>query len=365
MALHRRSSASSKESDEPAVDGAVREGNGPARTASEVPAPSAGETALEAAPHSETRRVKNETLSHRPGGRAGEGGVRTGVGRCFGTFGELLQGALPDGGREFLVTLPIARYSTASFTARRGSREIVVYPPEKEKSGRLAKELMGVLAPGSGGLLRVESELPDGKGCASSSADMVATARAVEAACGASFSRSFLARAMAAIEPSDGVMYPGIVSFYHREGVLRKFLGHLPPLTIVGLDEGGEVDTVEFNGRSKAFGPAHRAEYGDLLVGMERAVARGDLRALGEISTRSAVLNQRVLPKAHLNLMLEVRRRYGALGVVAAHSGTRLGLLFGPGPSAGRPRNLSAVVAELARHCPRISVHHVPDLRTA
>jgi uncharacterized protein involved in propanediol utilization len=308
--------------------------------------------------------MKDAVCSRRLGASVGKV-ARTGTGRCFGTFGELLQGVLPFRGRDFLVTLPISRYSTATFTVLPGTREVRVSPSYKVKSGRLAEELVRILEPRSGGLLRIESELPDGKGCASSSADMVATARAIQAAYGASISRASLARIMGSIEPTDGVMYPGVVSFYHREGVLRKFLGCLPPLTIIGLDEGGQVDTVEFNEQARAFGSARRAEYGDLLVGMERAVARGDLRSLGEISTRSAVLNQEILPKAHLDLVLEMRRRHGALGVVAAHSGTQLGLLFGPDPSSYRSRKLSAVVDEMARHCPNVRVHHGLDLRRA
>ncbi len=308
------------------------------------------------------QRIKNDVRNRGFEARAGDGSARTGIGRCFGTFGELLQGALPVRGREFLVTLPISRYSIASFTVVPGSREVRVYPSTKVKSGRLAEKLVDILGLDSGGALSIRSELPAGKGCASSSADMVATARAIQAATGASVSRTALARAMSSIEPSDGVMYTGIVSFYHREGRLRRFLGLPPPLTIIGLDEGGQVDTVEFNEWSGTFAATRRAEYEDLLVGMERAVARGDLRSLGEISTRSAVLNQERLPKDHLGLMLEMRRTYGALGVVVAHSGTHLGLLFGP-PS-DRPRDLSTVVDELARYCPDVCVHYVPGSRT-
>jgi L-threonine kinase len=158
-------------------------------------------------------------------------------------------------------------------------------------------------------------------------------------------------------------MYRGIVSFYHREGVLRKFLGYLPSLTIVGFDEGGQVDTVEFNGRSKPFGRARRAEYENLLLGTERAIARGDLRSLGEISTRSAILHQDVLPKIHLDLLLDMRRRYKALGIVVAHSGTHLGLLFEP-DSLNRSQSLPAIVAELVQYCPAVCVHRTHDFRT-
>jgi uncharacterized protein involved in propanediol utilization len=287
---------------------------------------------------------------------AREEGVRTGIGKCFGTFGELLQGVLPGKMRGFLVTLPITRFSTARFTAFSGSSEVCVSPPHKEKSKRLAERLMRVFDRDAGGFLSIQSELPTGKGCASSSADMVATARAIQAALGVSISRAYLAQVMSSIEPSDGVMYRGIVSFYHREGVLRKFLGYLPPLTIVGIDEGGQVDTVEFNERSKPFGQAHRAEYENLLLEMERSVAHGDLKSVGEISTRSAVMNQGILPKNHLDLLLDMRRRYKALGVVAAHSGTQLGLLLNP-DSSNHSQSLQAIINELSQYCPDVRVH--------
>lgn len=296
--------------------------------------------------------------------RAREESGRVGVGRCPGTFGELLQGVLPRQGPEFLVTLPISRYSIATFTAVSGSYEIHVYPSRKDKSRRLAEKLVRIFGLDSGGFLSIHSELPVGKGCASSSADLVATALAIQSAFGVSISRASLARVMSSIEPSDGVMYPGVTSFYHREGMLRKSLGCLPPLTIVGLDEGGQVDTVEFNALPKPSSRSRRAEYEGLLLGMERAVARKDLRSLGEISTRSAILNQEVLPKTNLDLLLDTSRRYKALGVVAAHSGTHLGLLLDP--DAPDPhQTLPAVVSELSRYCPDVRVYRTHDFRAA
>lgn len=306
--------------------------------------------------------MKNDVRDYRLWHQAREVSVRTGIGRCFGTFGELLQGVLPGQEREFLVTLPITRYSTAVFTTLSGSREICVYPPHKEKSRRLAEKLMHIFDLDSGGSLSVQSELPAGKGCASSSADMVSTARAIQSAFGVSISRASLARVMSSIEPSDGVMYREIVSFYHCEGVLRKSLGYLPSLVIVGIDEGGQVDTVEFNGRPKPLDRARRAEHEELLFEMERAVARGDLRSLGEISTRSATLNQDTLPKTHLNLFLDMRRRYKALGVVIAHSGTHLGLLLDPN-SSNYSQSLPAIVTELAQHCPNVCIYRTHDFR--
>jgi uncharacterized protein involved in propanediol utilization len=194
------------------------------------------------------------------------GSPRTGIGRCPGTFGELLQGALPIERREFLVTLPITHGSTAEFTAVHESKGVRVCPPYKEKSRRLAEELMQLYNLKVGGELHIESELHEGKGCASSSADMVATARAIQSTFGIRIPRHTLARTMSSIEPSDGVMYEGIVSFHQREGVVHSRLGTLPSLTIVALDEGGWAETTELC-RDRGFHSASRlAEYERLLL---------------------------------------------------------------------------------------------------
>ena len=272
--------------------------------------------------------------------------MRTGVGWCHGTFGELLQGALPAEGREFLVTLPITEGSTARFTPARRSEGVRVTPPHKEKSRRLAKELIRLYDLGAGGELHIESGLQEGKGCASSSADMVATARAIGSAFGVHIPRRTLARTMGAIEPSDGVMYEGIVSFHQREGLLRDCLGSLPPLTIVALDEGGRAETTELCKHRGGHGAGRLAEYERLLLNLERAVKRRHLPSVGDVATRSAVLNQDALPKECLGLFLDLRARYDALGVVATHSGTCLGLLLDPG-SPRYPEVLPKLTDEL------------------
>ncbi len=285
------------------------------------------------------------------------GSPRTGIGWCLGTFGELLQGVLPTERREFLVTLPITEGSTAEFTAVRGFEGVRVSPPHKEKSRRLAEGLLRFYNLEAGGELRIESELHEGKGFASSSADMVATARAIESAFGIHIPRHSLARIMSAIEPSDGVMYEGIVSFHQREGIVHGRLGTLPSLTIVALDEGGGAETTELC-EDRGFHSAGRLdEYERLLQDLRRAVKQRHLPSVGDVATRSAILNQDVLPKEHLELFLDLRARYDALGVVATHSGTCLGLLLDPGLPR-HPEVLPELVSELlACHCPGVRVY--------
>ncbi len=269
----------------------------------------------------------------------------------------MLQGALPIERREFLVTLPITEGSTAEYTAVCGSKGVRVSPPYKEKSRRLAEGLLRSYNLEAGGELRIESKLPEGKGFASSSADMVATARAIESAFGVRIPRHFLARSMSAIEPSDGVMYEGIVTFHQREGIVHGRLGRLPSLTIVALDEGGGAETTELC-EDRGFHSAGRLdEYERLLQDLRRAVKQRHLPSVGDVATRSAILNQDVLPKEGLDMFLDLRARYDALGVVATHSGTCLGLLLDPG-SPRHPEVLPELVGELlAHHCSGVRIY--------
>ncbi|MHB9755727.1 GHMP family kinase ATP-binding protein [Streptomyces sp. BYX5S] len=251
-----------------------------------------------------------------------------GAGTAFGTFGELLQGQLPEEDGDFLVTLPVARWTRVVFRPDPRHTEPHVWPPHKTKALRLVRMICADAGRRAGGQLTVRSAIPEGKGLASSSADLVATARAVGRALGIPMPPRRIERYLARIEPTDGVLYPAVVAYHHRTVRLRATLGSLPRMTVVGVDEGGVVDTVDFNRTRKPFTAADRREYARLLDRLTTAVRDGDLDAVGAVATRSAVLNQQRSPKRLLAPMRDICRDVGGLGVVVGHSGTTLGILL-------------------------------------
>ncbi|MEU0148803.1 kinase [Streptomyces sp. NPDC006288] len=265
--------------------------------------------------------------------------IDEGAGAARGTFGELLQGVLPDG-TAFLVTLPISLGSRARFRYDRHG-PLQVYPAHKTKSLTLARAMLDAHGAGGGGTLLLDSDLLVGKGLASSSADLVATARGVGAALGLDTSPTAVEDWLRPVEPTDGVMHPGIVVFEHRAVRLRALLGALPPVTVVAVDEGGQLDTVSHNRRSPHVPTGSRNDYARLLGDLALAVRAADLDAVGAVTTRSAVLNQCRLPKRNLDAMTRIARGVGAPGVVCTHSGTMLGLLLDAG-AAGHPEQLEA-----------------------
>ncbi|APG93351.1 threonine kinase in B12 biosynthesis (plasmid) [Sinorhizobium americanum] len=199
----------------------------------------------------------------------------------------------------------------------------------------------------SGGILLLQSELPEGKGLASSSADLVAAARSIARCFKRTVRTSFVEKLMAEIEPSDGVMYPGVVAYQQRACSLLSFLGQMPPLAIVGIDEGGTVETVDYDQRRGEISASHRAEYQILLDHARIAIPRGDTAAIGRIATASARLHQERVPKEHLNSMLKASEATDALGVIVAHSGTMIGILLDR-MAADFPRKLRSLLAHVS-----------------
>ncbi|MGW2661607.1 GHMP family kinase ATP-binding protein [Nocardia tengchongensis] len=292
--------------------------------------------------------------------------MRIGVGSAFGSCGELLQGVTAGDDRDFLVTLPIREGSVAVFEPGVGEGDIEMVPPHKSKSLRLAELMLGRSGSGCTGRLTIISDLAEGKGLASSTADLVAAARAIADAQGRAIGAAEIEDLLRGIEPSDGVMYPGAVAFYHCEVRLLTRLPALPPLTIVLADEGGALDTVEFNHRAKPFTASDKREYTRLLDALTAALTRRDHHAIGEIATRSALMNSVLRERPHLDLARHAARGMGALGVVIAHSGTTTGILL-----ADEDPDYDAKLAEAQRISAdfgtRVSVHRTwcprpPDL---
>ncbi|MEV5210950.1 kinase [Micromonospora sp. NPDC053740] len=252
----------------------------------------------------------------------------TGVSSAFGTFGELLQGVLPEDDGDFLVTLPIARWAMARFEFHPQSRELQVRPPHKTKALRLISMILKDVGQPAGGSLKIDSVLPEGKGLASSSADLVATARAVANALDEPMPPERIESYLFKIEPTDGVLYPSVVAYHHRSVRLRARLGSLPSMAVVSIDEGGQVDTVAFNNIAKPFTAGDKRTYAALLDRITEAVTRRDLAEVGRVATTSAWMNQPLRYKWSLEAMTRICDSVDGLGVVVGHSGTTLGILL-------------------------------------
>jgi len=255
-------------------------------------------------------------------------GNLVGVGKSSGTFGELLQG-MTTNNKDFLVTLPITLNSETTFTSIRDYSDIITFPSSKIKAKTLASRILKKHNLPTGGVLDIKSNIPIGKGLASSSADLVATARAISNTFTLNLSNTELQSLLKDIEPSDGVMYDGIVSFYQKECQLLDQIGSITRLAIVAIDEGSQIDTVRYNKYKTSFySRAEKLEYECLLESLSNGIRKRDLNLIGKIATKSAILNQKYNYKAYLEEVIFICNQVEGLGVVNTHSGTYLGVLL-------------------------------------
>lgn len=253
----------------------------------------------------------------------GTGCVRT-------SFGEVLQGVLYENNtiRHFSVTFPVNMYARAEVKLVNHSGQFSISPAHKRKSARFCKLLLEKLGYSFGAEIRLESEIDEGKGLSSSTADIVAVARALEICLGRDFDPELICMVARDIEPSDGLMYDDCISFYHREVKVKQKLGKLPEFKVIAVDPETSLDTVEYNKQLPIRQMEEAQEYLRLLCKLENAVKLGDAHAIGDVASQSAMLNQKYNYKAFLDDLLQIKEETGACGVIVAHSGTVAGMML-------------------------------------
>lgn len=259
-----------------------------------------------------------------------------GFAQCPGTCGEWVQGART--GVPFLVDCPIDRFSEVrvALNTHATGWDLPLGKTKALQVLELLKEDLGL--PTLGGKVEFLQQLPEGKGMASSTADITAVAAATLIALGEDPDPERLAHYALRIEPSDSVMFPGITEMEHVQGHSHRILGPAVPAMFLALDWGGTVDTRVFNAR-----PGLAEHYRRYELEIERAymmaregIEQGDLEKLATAGTISARCNLEMNPKSWFVPFLAWVLQNGGLGVVTAHSGTLLAGVFPQDGFSGR-----------------------------
>jgi L-threonine kinase len=271
-----------------------------------------------------------------------------GHGASFASFGEIVQGRRADG-EDFLVTLPVDLWSRCRAVCEPAAGPSRVAAP-LPKSRQAAERLLHLLGLGTGVRLhlRLDRDMPVGKGLSSSTADMLAVVRACEALFGTSVGTAAISRLFAAVEPHDALHYADCVAYNHRRGRLLARLGHVPDFRIIAVDAGGAVCSQTYN-RRLDFSPALVAAHQRLYERVTAAFAARDDAAIARCARRSAELHIARTGNAFLRRLLRQAARMDVLGVVTTHSGTCGGLLLPGDADTAYIERASARVRHLGR----------------
>lgn len=246
------------------------------------------------------------------------------IAKAPASCGELVEGVLD--GTPFLVTAPISMYAVATvsdaFTGMHG------LGAKAEEAVARTLSYIGKAALPFG--IRLDSEIPQGKGMASSSADIAAVAYATARIFGRELTGREIMDIAITIEPSDGIAFGGLSHVSHTTGEFFGQYYNVPLLSISIFDVGGMVDTIAYY-KSKGNSGNQDAAYRQLLHMVDQAFRTHGHRKemlLGQVATGSARLNQAHLEKPHLEEFIVSAQRWGALGTLVAHSGTVVGVLW-------------------------------------
>tara|TARA_B100001179_G_scaffold149919_1_gene108926 strand:+ start:238 stop:1170 length:933 start_codon:yes stop_codon:yes gene_type:complete len=247
--------------------------------------------------------------------------------RAPGVCGELAQGVIE--GIHFLVTCPVDFYSRVKVDIYSDGPGVEAPQDCGKAAAAVRRTLFHLKNAKVRAKLTINNPIPRGKGMASSSADLAAAIAATGLALGEEISPYQIAQIALSIEPTDGIMIPGVALFDHRAGIIRESLGPPPPMEIVALDLGGTVDTVQFNmvDRFQRWQSVDE-QTGEALRLLRRGIEEQDPALVGRGASISAEASQTVLAKPRLAEVKEFAESVGAVGVNVGHSGTIMGVLL-------------------------------------
>ena len=256
-----------------------------------------------------------------------------------------------------LVSCPIDSFSRLELISVPGAGLYVPVPMSKTRRALETSLSGGSFATGLA-VSRVES-LPEGKGYASSTADILAALHGAARLSGTELSPEEATKAALAVEPTDSIAWPGLALLDHREGRVMEFLGPPPPMAVLVVDEGGEVDTEEFNRRDAdtllaALAGLHRESLSLLREGLER----GKPEAVGEAASLSAAACCAIHPRPLLERCRSLSLSLGGYGVCTAHSGTLYGVLL-PASSMLDAHSVLEAAWEALPEAVELSLHSV------
>ena len=258
--------------------------------------------------------------------------------RAPGVCGVLAQGIL--GEMPFSVTCPVDFFSRVRVELSGGGPGVTVTEGCENTVAAVRRTLVHLRQAKVRADVRVSSPIPRGRGLGSSSADLSAAIAATALALGEELSPYDIAQIALSIEPTSGVMMPGLALFDHRAGMVRQSIGPPPPMEIVALDFGGSSRS-DLNGNSQQWRLVD-ALTEEALSLIRRGVAEKSPALVGQGATVAAEAASRVVPRPRLEEVAEFAREVGAVGVNGGQNEGVTGVLLDATERRGKSTYIKA-----------------------
>lgn len=238
-----------------------------------------------------------------------------------GSVGEILQGNYK--GIDILCSCPINLYTRVKVFESKN----ILYRENNLKSRKFIKNLL--ISWGNESYidsidLEIRSDIPRGKGFASSTADLCAVYSSLIKLFNKKYNQNELIENCIKIEPSDSIMFNQLTLFDYKNGAFKEEISQYPKMSILVFEGSRRINTIEFNKR-----PLPPLNIIDDLVDILKNSSQTDfVKTVGAVSTESIARNQNRLRYDILEEVLEIKDKTKGIGIIGGHSGDVLGIIY-------------------------------------
>ena len=248
-------------------------------------------------------------------------------GICPASCGEFVQGMMDN--EEYLSSYAINMYSTAIIEEK--IQNIKRGPFKSRKAIEAVFNRFSLPIKESKNIsLNIKSEIPVGKGMASSTADIGATIVATLGLIKEDLTSEEISKLASTIEPTDSTYIEKNSIFNPLNGEVVKYLGNIRNSRVIILEPNKTLSTTKIRNTPnyKEIKMQNQEIIQEAFYLLEEGISKNDLYSIGRACTLSSLANENIDKKEGLKEIIEISQNYGAYGVNIAHSGTVVGVMI-------------------------------------
>lgn len=235
----------------------------------------------------------------------------------YGSLGEILQGKYM--GTDVLCSFPVNLYTKVYEVNVNSKHNYVNY-----KTKSFINKILENWGREDRINIKIDSSIPKGKGFASSTSDILASYILLLKKYKRDFNIDELIRCAVDVEPTDSIIFSRATLFDYKKGEFREELGEYIKFYAICFEGKRQIDTVKFN--KEVIEPL--ADVDDLVKELKAAIITSDLERLSYVSSQSIIRNTRRVHYSYLPDVLKKQKEFNGLGIVGAHSGNFLAIVF-------------------------------------
>jgi uncharacterized protein involved in propanediol utilization len=249
----------------------------------------------------------------------------------IGKVGEWLQGVDSEGTPVvYALTVSSSPFKTLTSVEPAGMLEVMINPEAPAGSAKVQKAIKELAI--SYGLkadcayrVTITGSPPRGKGLGSSSIDIASALLAIKELHGLQISTDELFKVMCRVERSDYLFHPDLIVAANARDGSCAIVAPAPKCLVLAWDtDPGTVVETESVPHLDLARRSFSEEYRELSTMIEGGVTECLLSA----ATRSAELNNCILPKLGFSVARKLVQELQNVGLIAAHTGTILGFVL-------------------------------------